>query len=112
MEKTNDITKLEGVRDFYKQQVYGDVFNYICEKQLLQNPDDVVCRTAFDLLEMADALPVVYLSDKISESEKKRLITQGMERMEQKLSTLQDIINPDAKDKDSQKSLRGEGNGN
>ena len=78
---TSRILEMEGMKDALTGFVYSELFTRIRKlKELDPDTSMDAFSEVYAVLDIADAIPTVYLSERFSPEEKEKLITEGFAR--------------------------------
>lgn len=88
MATIDDLPKAEGIRDFYRGEIYGEIGDLLIDKGVFGDKENCLYQESLNILDMAYSLPDVILNDSISPEEKDEIMEKRTRELAERLSAL------------------------
>ena len=88
MATINDLPKIEGIRDFFKSEIYGEVSGLLTKKGCFGDHDNPLYMRSIDILGRANGLIDICMDENLSPQEKDVLIEKETAGLYKELADL------------------------
>lgn len=92
MATINDLPQIEGIRDFFRGELYGEVGDLLWDKGVFGDKSSPLYLESLEIMDMADGLVDVVLNDEISPETKDEIIEKTTQDLYQKLADLKAVL--------------------
>ncbi len=84
-----EITNVEGLRDFLKEQIYETIYPYVLENNLNKEADNPLYLRIRKLIKRVNNLTTVYLNEKLSHEERNLQVQTYVNELYSELTDIQ-----------------------
>lgn len=92
MATINDLPKLEGIRDFFVGEIYGEVGDLLIDKGFFYDKQHPLFLESLSILDNARGLVDIVFDDKISPEKKDEIIEATIQNLYEKLAELKAVL--------------------
>lgn len=92
MATINNLPQIEGIRDFFRGEIYGEVSKLLETKGFFGNHDNPLYIESLDILCEANRLVDIIFDDGISPDAKNTLIEASVQNLHRRLATLKEKL--------------------
>lgn len=88
MATINDLPKIEGIREFFRGEIYGPISALLSRRGVFGDRNDPLYRESLEILGMANSLPDVVLDEYLTPAEKDARIENAVRDLHRRLADL------------------------
>ena len=92
MATINDLPKIEGIRDFFRGEIYGEIGTLLEAKGVFGDRNSHLYMESIHIMSKSNELIDIVLDDKISPETKDELIEESVQNLYKKLAALKDEL--------------------
>ncbi len=93
MASVNDLPKIEGIRDFFVGEIYGDITTSLVDKGYFGDKSNAYYMKSLDITAKARGLVDMFLNSNLSDSDKDRMIEATVNELYKDLADLKESLN-------------------
>lgn len=88
MATIDDLPRVEGIRDFYRGEIYGEISDLLIDKGYFFNKNHPLFLESLSIMDLADSLVDVVLNDSIAPEKKDEIIEAAVQSLSQRTAAL------------------------
>ena len=99
MATIHDLPRVEGIRDFYRGEIYGEISDLLIDKGYFFGKDHPLFLESLSIMDLADSLVDVVLNDSITPEKKDEIIEAAVQSLAQRTATLRATLTAPTEEK-------------